>query len=594
MTIENNKHIEFYDWQIQVLEDEWMNYANTSMNILWQERRLFVGRIWGVDEARGNLILRFKRNNPPRMKGFYALCLVDAKAGINPKEWLFSYKSFRSDNDLSGKNTEVKTLFPLKSDDDKWTFIGTRGADYEFVKNIKELYLDKQLHPLIVLAETDPPINYLLNLRDFIKKYPKYPIINLPVNLIEDNWKPINLDNENDVLPDLIGLLKNRDKLIIQGPPGTGKSYLVAQLCSHFLDKNKSIAITALTNKALVEVAEKEGLKKHLNQSKVFKTNLSADEQKTLPRLEVALDISPNHGELLLSTYYKLSEKVEELIANEKRYDILIIEEASQAFLATIAAFDSIAEKILIIGDYKQLPPVVIKQEKAKKIHPDIYGIVYGLQTFSFNNPSISYRLTKTRRLTHAGAKLTGKFYNNSLLSIAESDSRKTLESKFSILFDENGGTTIVKLPIISNTFDSKDILQFVNEMVQEILPKNPLLEVAILTPNIYIEKKLYQNYSKHSDDYKRITISTIHKIQGLTVDLTILFLAMDNPNFDLDENIFNVATSRARQGTLIVTNKSVDLVSNISVEVRQYLLGCRDVTTHFINKLNQNNNTLC
>ncbi|MBK6965107.1 MAG: hypothetical protein IPH20_14505 [Bacteroidales bacterium] len=100
MVIPNNKHIEFYEWQIQVLEDEWERYAKSPMRILMQEKRLFVGRIWGVQEEQGNVILRFKAGIVPRMKQPYLLCLVGSDAPQDSSNWNFNYTTFRSHNHL--------------------------------------------------------------------------------------------------------------------------------------------------------------------------------------------------------------------------------------------------------------------------------------------------------------------------------------------------------------------------------------------------------------------------------------------------------------------------------------------------------------
>ena len=55
-----SKHIAFYQHQIQAEETEWKKYANTHLNILISDKKLFIGRIWGVSETQGNVILRFK------------------------------------------------------------------------------------------------------------------------------------------------------------------------------------------------------------------------------------------------------------------------------------------------------------------------------------------------------------------------------------------------------------------------------------------------------------------------------------------------------------------------------------------------------
>ena len=60
--------------------------------------------------------------------------------------------------------------------------------------------------------------------------------------------------------------------------------------------------------------------------------------------------------------------------------------------------FKEIADKVVIIGDHKQLPPLVLNREIANEIHESVDKIIDGLKTFAFNHASFSHRLTKTRR----------------------------------------------------------------------------------------------------------------------------------------------------------------------------------------------------
>nr|WP_287424400.1 hypothetical protein [Candidatus Brachybacter algidus] len=54
----------------------------------------------------------------------------------------------------------------------------------------------------------------------------------------------------------------------------------MAQLCSAFLKTDYRILVTALTNRALIELAEKEHLKTALSEGKIYKSTLTADESK--------------------------------------------------------------------------------------------------------------------------------------------------------------------------------------------------------------------------------------------------------------------------------------------------------------------------
>lgn len=592
MKISQEKHIKFYEQQIKAEEDDWRRYADTAMNILIQEKRLFIGRIWGIQENQGNIILRFKEGQVPRMKQPYFLGFIGADSLPNPLLWNYSYKTFRESLQpryYSGIKADIFTVSYWKTEEN-WSYIIVSGFELDLLNIIKEKYLKNKIHPLIVVAETDPPVDYLIKLKEYVQKQNDNAILNLELEVSEDMWEPTNLDNANNITSQVIKLVDKQSTTLIQGPPGTGKSYLAAELCDYYLNQGKSIFITALTNKALMEIASKKGLQDSLNKNKVYKTNLTGDEQKKLPNLKKAEKFSPNEGELLLSTYYKLAQKQANLIEDGERFDLMIIEEASQAFLATIAMFSTIASKVIIIGDHKQLTPIAKKMQEAKSIHPKIEGIINGLQTVAFNNNEFSYRLTKTRRLTSTASRLTGMYYNNCLESISDFEGNTDFKSIYKSLFHNNGGVTIARLSTSKSGFTEKELLNFICMLSREILENNPKIEMALLSPNKEIESSLYTQYSKLSNDYKNITISTIHKIQGLTSDLTILYLPLSSPAFELNENLFNVATSRATKGTLIITYEAIDLVSAATVETKQFIKNCSNVSVEFkkvfVNKL--------
>lgn len=585
MIIPNNKHIEFFSQQIEAQEIEWERYADTAMHILVQENKLFFGEIVGVQENQGNVILRFKQGQVPRMKQMYFLGFFGSDAPDNLMDFKFSYKTFRFSSApryFSGVNVEIFTINYWKTEND-WSYILVSGFELQLIDRIKAKFFDKNEPAKIFIAKTDPPVDYLIKLKEFVSDYPNDSILKLNLDVSEKTWTPHNIDNRYDIDKKIVSLIENNKTTIIQGPPGTGKTYLAAEICNYFTNKGNALCVTALTNRALIEVAKKEGVLQLLEDGKVFKTNLTSSESKEVSKLKNHVEITPNRGELLLSTYYKLAQHQSRIVKEGTRFDLIIIEEASQAFLATIAMFSNISSKLLIIGDHKQLSPIVLAIEKAKEIFPKIMALANGLETFTFNNNPISFRLTKTRRLTSDAANLTGLYYNNKLTSISDIEGKIDFNSKYSYLFHQNGGITIAKLPDSKNGFSDKDIYQIIAAIATDIM-KMEDMEIAILSPYIDIETSLYEAYSNKSKNFKNITISTVQKIQGLTSDFTILYLPLRG--HDLQDNLFNVATSRAKQGTLIITYNNITFSERASIETMTFINSCKDVSKEFLTEL--------
>jgi superfamily I DNA and/or RNA helicase len=59
--------------------------------------------------------------------------------------------------------------------------------------------------------------------------------------------------------------------------------------------------------------------------------------------------------------------------------------------------------------------------------------------------------------------------------------------------------------------------------------------------------------------------------------------MPLTNVHFELDAKLFNVATSRAKRGTLIITKGTI-LMNQMNENVHLFLTKSQDVTTAFIN----------
>jgi DNA replication ATP-dependent helicase Dna2 len=239
----------------------------------------------------------------------------------------------------------------------------------------------------------------------------------------------------------------------------------------------------------------------------------------------------------------------------EPIFDIVILEEASQAFLATIAACKILARKLIIVGDPMQLEPIV-RQPNPQAIHPNIPCVIEGLKTYAYNCSCESVRLSETYRLTPKAASQTGLFYENTLVSKSSAVVPISLNTEYRNLFDNQGGTSIHFMEISDEGREPEAAILFIQKIVKSIHHAHPDIKIAILAPFRTtvraLQEKIFASFVKH----EWLTIETIDRIQGLTCDLTIFLIPFGGTAFGLKTNRFNVATSRAKMGTLIITDK--------------------------------------
>lgn len=155
--------------------------------------------------------------------------------------------------------------------------------------------------------------------------------------------------------------------------------------------------MTALTNRALMEIADKHALDEALRDGLVCKTNVTADECAENPNLMPIKQLTSMPGTLSLC---------------------------------------------LFVGDTRQLPPIV-------SLNDDIIAakqycsLVNGLAFMAKSNGISVYQLTKTYRFGKRSASYTGVFYNDTLDSLVATPIVSTIPSLQRIL-NANGGPTLV------------------------------------------------------------------------------------------------------------------------------------------------------
>ena len=205
----------------------------------------------------------------------------------------------------------------------------------------------------------------------------------------------------------------SHDLVVLQGPPGTGKTQLIAEICNVLCTQDNSILVTSLTNKALIEVAHKSPLSEKLADGKIYKTNLTSDEQHALPHLQCAQDFFATKGRLLLSTFYKSSGYA---IPFKQMFDYVIVDEGSQAFLATIGMARLLGKHTLVIGDTKQLPPITLLTE-SRISRMNYCQFIDGFKCVTTSSNGPIFQLSDTFRLGRNAAAHASLFYEEPLIS---------------------------------------------------------------------------------------------------------------------------------------------------------------------------------
>ena len=586
--VNHNKHIELIQSELIYQKNEFEKLLKKQAAKLFVENQLYLCRYQGFDEARGNLIVKFDHKicNPPR-KNENLQCFVSEMQNDDVKNWGgISYQNIRS---KFTAQFESKTVF--FTFENGHTIVGLSGVKIEDVPKY-------QKDTLVFLAPTDPPLEYLFNLQNFLKETQPSTneILDLEIGTL--NWNPQPLTVDESIVTQIQTDLIEKEIIIIQGPPGTGKTFLMAQLCSAFLKTDYRILVTALTNRALIELAEKEHLKTAMSEGKIYKSTLTADESKNkkIKGIKAFKSLSQQQPQMLLATYYIMSQIAAKAI-QDTHFDYIIIEEASQAFLSTIALARKLGKKCIIIGDIKQLEPIFHK-EYAPEDTNNYHWMICGLKAISFFLPtSKQYILTDSYRLPQNSVDVTNSFYSGQLKSKSSAELPLNL-SNFPLLnesFQSSGGTSIRKFQLADGKIPSTECSQFIIDLVNQLKQFDIKSEIAVLAfyrdSVRFLQKEIYSKCA----DTENVLVETIDRIQGLTTDFTIFFIPTESIPFALQANRFNVATSRAKLCTLIITDKNINsFYPHIYNDVKTYLQKIKEVfSSNQYSATTQNNNNI-
>lgn len=560
MIINRRKHWQFLEDELKAETEDFKKiYLATAISLLKISQEMYVAQFISFKD--GEMIMQFPISRALPRKGDFLVCMVLPPELQDYRNW--GDRSYRDLYKARYNSTECVCIWHSPANDPRYSLVGFSKVSVDFAN-----YIKKTPNIVLTFAPQRPPIDYVMNLQKVVEdQYSKGVASILDANYQAKDWEPIPI-RQDDVSGFVYSQMALTETMILEGPPGTGKTYMIAELCAKLCAEGHSVLVTALTNRALMEIAEKPAVELLLGEHRIFKTNISMDEIRELSKLETLKSIAPMPGCLVMSTFYITSGYAAELTI-EQPFDYVIMDEASQAIFPMFAASRKIGKRNLWVGDIHQLSPIVILNGNRITIG-GYKHLIEGLKLLADNSISPIYQLATAYRFGQRAANYTGVFYNDSLVA-KESPKYNDLPSMFKIL-SKDGGPTLVLTDMPSGDCTPQFAIYIATFIVDNIVKDNKDKEIAVLTCMKKTTRALQMAITQKVRTRKNLLVDTVARVQGLTTDITIFFVPDYSYIRTLEPHLFNVATSRAREHTIIIADKYVLDSTILDTKVRRFL----------------------
>jgi hypothetical protein len=423
----------------------------------------------------------------------------------------------------------------------------------------------------------------------------------------------------------------------VWGPPGTGKTYTLARVALQRYWKGKRILVLAQSNQAVdvllteitTTIKEKDRFKLgdilryggnssngNLEQEQITSSSLLDKkdmdlakqrqqfiEEKQKLKSDLANAFTIRDSSQLLEMEEKLASVMEKIRKREVQfvqkakivgttlakaatdpaiyedeYDLVIVDEASMAYIPQVAFSASLAKRIIICGDFKQLPPIASSRHAIvnRWLKEDIFhatGVADTVHTSSMH-PQLLL-LNEQRRMHPSISEFTNKYIYHSLVGDYKNVEKNRKPIAAQSPFKDNASVLLDSSHFGSYaTFEkaSKSRINYIHlllalQVIQESL-KEKEASIGYVTPyraQAEIMEAMAIEFFPEAMADKRLIVATVHRFQGSERDV-IVFDSVEAPSFSRpgmlltgkeSERLINVAISRAKGKFIHIANRS-------------------------------------
>ena len=446
----------------------------------------------------------------------------------------------------------------------------------------------------------------------------------------DENWRAfqsLNLSQKQAVE----GALLTDSFYLIHGPPGTGKSETLTAIVEAIIRSGKKVLVCSEANNPVDNLLSK--IVRKYADTYFFKDLLIG---KKIVRLGNSWLVDPSVKDFLMSKYLgqmtssnkggkmndirsmksKIYQKARAVFSTqcstyedvffdyfskeENKFDYLIIDEASQSFLAYSLMAISLSKKVIFAGDHLQLPPV-IKGKHNLHMEVSLFEQLVDVQKSRNLPPSkrVYTLLNEQYRMNHLLMEFSSNcFYDGNVRSGSSNKhiqlSDLQLEDEYSssagqivpldkplIWIDHKGEESMKGKGVIYNQHEAELVLVLLKDLLVNI--RIPQKDVGIIVSYNSQREKIMNMLDENKEfrsrgitiDTDLLMISTVDSFQGREKEVIIYASTRSNKGngigFLKDQRRLNVALTRAKRCLIFIGNSDTLTKENKFITKKLY-----------------------
>lgn len=357
------------------------------------------------------------------------------------------------------------------------------------------------------------------------------------------------------------------DLVCIHGPPGTGKTRTLTAYVKYAVSQGESVLVTAHSNQAVDNLLVGDST---LNEPEPDTLHAFAcdDDDTGDAEFTIARVGHNSRNRVVQSNYSDVSVHNADVVAattsgaaqfDKNKFDVAVVDEATQASRPATAIVMNCAQKIVLAGDHKQLPPYCADESmKTEEMHVSLFEHLldqYG--------DSVSVLLRRQYRMNEEIAEFPNQaFYDGKLETAEQNRDWQVDDLKPVALVDIEGDERTESIGNSRyNVAEAEAVAKQVKLLVASGLAPEDIGVISAYRGQI--GKIWSQLHRLDIDNVDQVTVDTVDSFQGGEREAIVVSFVRSNPEGNSGFLTFpeegprrlNVALTRARKRLILVGN---------------------------------------